>query len=331
MSRGGANRCCCPGSRRSPRRSDASCRPGSPRVSPVGNDVRDRGYCRPGVGQPAALRHPHRPAAPWAGCGGIATSENGAFTGGAATGWCGTCSMPATCSPCGGRWGSATCATRPQAGRRLRRRSPSTSTPPTGSRLLTTEISSTRRSSARPRAHRSPHLNTDSDSEVLLNVFAHELQARGSARIGEEEIFRAVSGVHRRCVGGYAAVALVFGFGLVAFRDPRGIRPLALGSRGGPHGTEYMVASESVALSAVGFEFQRDVEPGEAICVREGGELSVRQCAESRPDRLAYSSTCTSPARFGAGRDLGLPARLRMGERLRRRSCARLRTTGSTW
>ena len=161
------------------------------------------------------------------------------------------------------------------------------------------------------------HLNTDSDSEVLLNVFAHELHARGSARIGEEEIFRAVSGVHRRCVGGYAAVALVFGFGLVAFRDPRGIRPLALGSRDGPHGTEYMAASESVALSAVGFEFLRDVEPGEAICVREGGELSVRQCAQE-PSR----SPCIFEYVYLARPDSVLEgisvyrARLRMGERL---------------
>ena len=162
------------------------------------------------------------------------------------------------------------------------------------------------------------HLNTDSDSEVLLNVFAHELQASGSAQVGEEDVFRAVAGVHRRCVGGYAAVAIVFGFGLVAFRDPRGIRPLALGSRRhGPHGTEYMVASESVALSAAGFEFLHDVEPGEAICVREGGGLSARQCAEA-PSRAPCIFEYVYLARPDSVLD-GISvyrARLRMGERL---------------
>lgn len=124
------------------------------------------------------------------------------------------------------------------------------------------------------------HLNTDSDSEILLNVFAHELQGANSLRVNENDIFRAVAQLHRRCVGGYAAVALVFGFGVVAFRDPHGIRPLALGAREGPRGTEYMVASESVALSALGFEFLRDVEPGEVVCISEEGKLSTRQCAD---------------------------------------------------
>ena len=164
------------------------------------------------------------------------------------------------------------------------------------------------------------HLNTESDSEVLLNVFAHELQASRASRIREEDIFRAVAGVHRRCTGGYAAVALVFGFGLVAFRDPHGIRPLALGVREGPRGKEYMVASESVAVNAVGFEFLRDVEPGEAVCVPEGGGLSVRQCAEE-PSR----SPCIFEYVYLARPDSVLDgiavyrARLRMGERLAER------------
>ena len=161
------------------------------------------------------------------------------------------------------------------------------------------------------------HLNTDSDSEILLNVFAHELQASGAACVGEEDIFRAVSRVHRRCRGGYAAVALVFGFGLVAFRDPYGIRPLALGAREGLHGPEYMVASESVALSAVGFDFLRDVEPGEAVCVREGGDLSVRQCAED-PRRAPCIFEHVYLARPDSILD-GISvyrARLRMGEHL---------------
>ena len=161
------------------------------------------------------------------------------------------------------------------------------------------------------------HLNTESDSEILLNVLAHELQESESRCIDEEDIFRAVSGLHRRCLGGYAAVAIVFGFGLVAFRDPHGIRPLVLGAREGARGMEYMAASESVALSAVGFEFLRDVEPGEAVCVREGGGLSVRQCARA-PSR----SPCIFEYVYLARPDSVLDgisvyrARLRMGERL---------------
>ena len=93
------------------------------------------------------------------------------------------------------------------------------------------------------------HLNTDSDSEVLLNVFAHELHRLGKLQPTANDIFDAIKVVHKRCEGGYAAVALISGFGLVAFRDPNGIRPLVVGQREGKAGgTEYMVASESVAL-----------------------------------------------------------------------------------
>ena len=126
------------------------------------------------------------------------------------------------------------------------------------------------------------HLNTDSDSEVLLNVFAHELHRLGKLMPMPEDIFTAISTVHKRCEGGYAAVALIAGFGLVAFRDPHGIRPLVVGQRVAASGVvEYMVASESVALDVSGYELIGDVYPGEAICVTEAGTLHRQQCAEN--------------------------------------------------
>jgi len=121
------------------------------------------------------------------------------------------------------------------------------------------------------------NVNTESDSEVLLNVFAHELDTQRA--LTPESVFRAVEGVHRRVRGGYAVVATVLGLGLVAFRDPHGIRPLVLGRRSTPQGDEYMVASESVALDVLGFERLRDVAPGEAVLVTPKGELHARQCA----------------------------------------------------
>lgn len=123
------------------------------------------------------------------------------------------------------------------------------------------------------------HLNTDSDSEVLLNVFAHELQVQRQLFPSAEDIFAAVAGVHRRCVGGYAAIALIVNYGIVGFRDPWGIRPLVLGQRETSEGTEYMLASESVALDVLGFELIDDVAPGEAVYISEKGELFRRQCA----------------------------------------------------
>lgn len=125
------------------------------------------------------------------------------------------------------------------------------------------------------------HLNTDSDSEVLLNVFAHELHRLGKLEPQPEDIFSAVGMVHRRCEGGYAAVSLIAGFGLVAFRDPNGIRPLVIGERPGSSGKDYMVASESVALDVLGYTLLGDVKPGEAVCVTKDGALHRRQCAES--------------------------------------------------
>ena len=124
------------------------------------------------------------------------------------------------------------------------------------------------------------HVNTNSDSEVLLNVLAHELyEATSGHRLDPMAIFSAVAGVHRRCRGAYAVVALIAGYGLLAFRDPHGIRPLVVGRNVTPMGTEFMVASESVALDALGFELMRDVGPGEAILIDQGGNFYSRMCA----------------------------------------------------
>jgi amidophosphoribosyltransferase len=125
------------------------------------------------------------------------------------------------------------------------------------------------------------HVNTTSDSEVLLNVLAHELHNSGVMELQPEHIFRAVANVHRKVKGGYAVVALIIGHGLLAFRDPNGIRPLVMGKRETKLGTEYMVASESVALDADGFTVLRDVSPGEAVYITEQGELHSFQCAEN--------------------------------------------------
>ncbi len=161
------------------------------------------------------------------------------------------------------------------------------------------------------------HINTDSDSEILLNVFAHELQRRGKLRIDEEDIFQAVSGVHRRCRGAYAAVAMIPGYGIVGFRDPHGIRPLVFGARETAQGPEYMIASESVALDILGFELVRDVEPGEAVFFTTDRRMHARVCTEharyspcifeyvylSRPDSIIDDVSVYK-------------ARLRMGEKL---------------
>ncbi len=123
------------------------------------------------------------------------------------------------------------------------------------------------------------HINTDSDSEVLLNVFAHELHQLKKLHINQEDIFKAVRGVHKRCQGGYAAVAMITGLGIFAFRDPYGIRPVVFGKRQTKAGTEYMIASESVALDVLGFKLVRDIAPGEAIFISAEGQLYSRQCA----------------------------------------------------
>lgn len=124
------------------------------------------------------------------------------------------------------------------------------------------------------------HINTSSDSEVLLNVLAHEVERTAhNAVLNTDMIFEAVSGVHKRCRGAYAVVAMIANFGLLAFRDPNGIRPLVIGKAETEKGTEYVVASESVALDVLGFKMVRDVMPGEAVFIDLDGNFFSRQCA----------------------------------------------------
>jgi amidophosphoribosyltransferase len=125
------------------------------------------------------------------------------------------------------------------------------------------------------------HMNTNSDSEVLLNVLAHELQAASNNKyqVDAETIFKAVAGVHKRVRGAYAVVAMIAGYGLLAFRDPWGIRPLVIGKNETAAGAEYLVASESVAVDTLGFKILRDVEPGEAVLIDTQGHFVSRQCA----------------------------------------------------
>ena len=162
------------------------------------------------------------------------------------------------------------------------------------------------------------HINTNSDSEVLLNVLAHELQrAANGVSLDEGAIFRAVTALHSRVRGAYAVVAQISGYGLLAFRDPHGIRPLCLGRFESPEGTEWMVASESVALEGSGFQFVRDVEPGEAIFISLDGKLSSRLCGPNVP-----FAPCIFEYVYFARPDSVLSgvsvygARLRMGEYL---------------
>ena len=161
------------------------------------------------------------------------------------------------------------------------------------------------------------HINTDSDSEVLLNVFAHELQRRGKIKPTPEDLFAAVSGVHDRCRGGFAAVVMITGYGILGFRDRNGIRPLVFGSRQTDNGNDYMIAAESVALDSQGFNLDRDVAPGEAVFIDVNGNLHSKVCTEpgdhtpcifeqvyfARPDSLMDGISVYK-------------ARLRMGEKL---------------
>ena len=125
------------------------------------------------------------------------------------------------------------------------------------------------------------HINTQSDSEVLLNVFAHELQSFGKFRIDASDIFRAIARLHERCSGGYAAVVMITGVGIVAFRDPYGIRPIVFGERETAGGTEYAVASESVAIDALGFNLTRDLAPGEVLFISKEGEVHTQRYASA--------------------------------------------------
>jgi len=161
------------------------------------------------------------------------------------------------------------------------------------------------------------HVNTTSDSEVLLNVFAHELQTSRKLKPRPADVFNAVAAVHRRCRGAYAVLALITGYGVVGFRDPMGIRPLCLGKRSTPNGPEYMLASESVAVTSLGFEFVRDVEPGEAVYILENGTVHSRQCAPKvrlTPCLFEYVYLARPDSIID---DISVyKARLRMGEKL---------------
>ena len=161
------------------------------------------------------------------------------------------------------------------------------------------------------------HLNTGSDTEALLNVFAHELQNQPGNELTPDAVFQAVEGVHRRCRGGYAVVAMIIGHGIVAFRDPHGIRPIALGRRESVDGIEHIVASESVAMDALGFELERDILPGEAVFIAGDGQLHSRQCGV----RLGYTPCIFEFVYFARpdsiiDRISVYKSRMRMGERL---------------
>jgi amidophosphoribosyltransferase len=161
------------------------------------------------------------------------------------------------------------------------------------------------------------HINTDSDSEVLLNVFAHELQSLGKLQLSVDDVFQAVAGVHHRCRGAYAVVIMIAGFGILGFRDPHGIRPIVFGTRNSKEGSEIMMASESVALDVLGFNLVRDIQPGEAVFVEQSGAMHTRQCAES-----IDHSPCIFEYVYFARPDSIIDrisvykARLRMGEKL---------------
>lgn len=164
------------------------------------------------------------------------------------------------------------------------------------------------------------HINTDSDSEVLLNIFAQELQRVGKLKITASDIFKAVAGVHKRCKGGYAVIVMIIGHGVIGFRDPNGIRPICYGKRDSESGTEYMIASENVAIQSLGFELINDITPGEAIFIEKSGAIYKQMCASqsalkpclfeyvylARPDSIIDNVSVYK-------------ARLRMGEKLAER------------
>ena len=160
-------------------------------------------------------------------------------------------------------------------------------------------------------------INTNSDSEILLNVFAHELQRNATVTMHIEDVFTAVAGVHRRCRGAYAAVTMITGYGVVAFRDPYGIRPLVYGKRETDTGTDYMMASESVALDVLGYDLIRDVAPGEAVFITLNGQIHTRQCAD-KPAMMPCLFEFVYLARPDSIIDdvSVYKARLRMGDRL---------------
>ncbi len=163
------------------------------------------------------------------------------------------------------------------------------------------------------------HLNTSSDTELLVNVLAHELQEQVSgAALDPSQIFTAIQRVHERVEGSYAAIAIIAGHGLLAFRDPFGIRPLVLGRRQtGFAGDEWIVASESLVLESAGYELVRDVAPGEAIFIARNGEMTSQQCA-AQPRLMPCSFEYVYLARPDSIMN-GISvyeARLRLGDRL---------------
>ena len=161
------------------------------------------------------------------------------------------------------------------------------------------------------------HLNTSSDSEVLLNVFASELQRIGTPRVTPADVFAALEALYRRCRGGYAVIAMIIGHGIVGFRDPNGIRPLVLGRRDTARGPEWMLASESVALDSLSFHLVRDIAPGEAVLIDEAGRLHSHQCVAS-----TRHTPCIFEYVYFARPDSKIDnisvyrARMRMGDRL---------------
>lgn len=124
------------------------------------------------------------------------------------------------------------------------------------------------------------HINTTSDSEVLLNIFAQELQRQDGLQPTSEAVFQAVNSVHNRCAGAYAVIAMIVGYGIVGIRDPNGIRPIVYGKRETAEGPEYIISSETVALDAMGFERIADLAPGEAVYITHDGEVAKQQCSE---------------------------------------------------
>ncbi len=161
------------------------------------------------------------------------------------------------------------------------------------------------------------HLNSTSDSEVLLNVFASELQRVGTPRVTPGDIFAALNAVYRRCRGGYAVVAMVIGHGILGFRDPNGIRPLVVGRKDSNKGPEWMLASESVALTGNGFKFVRDIGPGEAVFIDEQGRLFSQQLVAT-----VHQTPCIFEYVYFARPDSIMDnisvyrARMRMGDKL---------------
>jgi amidophosphoribosyltransferase len=164
------------------------------------------------------------------------------------------------------------------------------------------------------------HINTGSDSEVVLNVFANELQKIGKLKPEPQDIFAAVNAVHRRCRGGYAVIAMVNGYGLLGFRDPHGIRPVVFGERIGPGGVDHMIASESAALDVLGFSLTRDIAPGEAVFIDASGRRHAHACADD-----AGLAPCIFEYVYFARPDSIINgvsvyrSRLRMGEKLARK------------